>query len=285
MPREFTDVEKRLISSAASTAAHVSLYRHSVTMIDTGSEELPLSSGTLIDVFGHLLVATAAHTIPPNPEGRLWLLPKKPRKPTEGMLGFVKIKRRADLDIGLLEIDQTAAVEYFGSITPCNIAQIKVLGPTRPRSLISLIGSPVGFVKKGSREGLPEFVPQVVSYSTIAFTPEEWPTPPKTEPRANQVNDIFFPLPEHDLVKLETNEPIKITTAKGFSGGGIWDLDVRGDEVWHPERASLFGIEFAWNETQRYVRGTQIIHWLRLVSTEYPNIAQRLAERFPEIQQ
>jgi hypothetical protein len=284
MSKQFTDAEKRTIAAAATTAAHAYLYRHSVTMIDTGGEDLPLSSGTLVDAFGHLLVATAAHTIPPDPGGRLWILPKRPRKPTEGMLGFTRIKRRADLDIGLLEIDRESAVDYLGSISPCSVDQIKILGPARPRSLMSLIGSPVGFVKKGTREDLPEFVPQVVAFSTVAFSPDEWPTPPETEPNADLTRDIFFPLPEDDLVKLESNEPIKITTAKGFSGGGIWDLDVKGDELWHPERASLFGIEFAWSETQRYVRGTQIIHWLRLVRDEYPDIAQKLMERFPELQ-
>lgn len=70
----------------------------------------------------------------------------------------------------------------------------------------------------------------------------------------------------------------------GMSGGGWWQKKSSlQDTVWHPASYSLMAIQCSWPEKQRYLRGTQIHHWLRLIWNDFTDLREILRAEFPQI--
>lgn len=59
-----------------------------------------------------------------------------------------------------------------------------------------------------------------------------------------------------------------------MSGGGFWQrwTSMSTAELWFPCDYQLFAIQSSWNETQGYVRGIQVRHWLDLLKDLYPEL-------------
>ena len=93
--------------------------------------------------------------------------------------------------------------------------------------------------------------------------------------------DIFLDYPEDGTERLDTGAPLRLESPEGFSGGGLWDQGFTTSELWSPENAVLFAIQSSWNESQRYVRAIQIIHWIDLLRSSIPQLRELIDNEIP----
>lgn len=255
----------------------------------TDSDVMPYnlpSSGTLIAIENRLFIATAAHTIPQNPNGgRLWVLGEKRQYPfNTGALEFIRYKKAQGVDVGYLELDPDNATNYL-ECQPCPIERIRTLGPGREQQPVALVGTPNEFVNHGKGPTPKRMIPVVKPFLTESVKFEDWPdvTPTNSLPKADI--DVFLEFPREGVAELVTNVPLVFETAKGYSGGGVWDLGFESKSLWQPTEVSLFGIQSKWDPTRRYLRAVQVIHWLRLVHDDYPDLQPVLKKLFPALNQ
>lgn len=99
-----------------------------VTIADR-EKEYATASGTLIEIGSRVFVATAAHVIKANPQGRLWLVKRRGSCESEGFPSFVDYHRhpKGHPDVGILELDRSVAAGYFGHHQFCTLENIAVL--------------------------------------------------------------------------------------------------------------------------------------------------------------
>lgn len=284
---DFTPEQKLVIASHSSNATFHRLANSTVSLFDTIPVygKYAVSSGTLVEIAGRIFVATARHNIPNNPERRLWILPDRPRKSDEGMLGFVSFGRHPDFDVGFLELTPTALQEYLPNKIPCRLASIRNLNEGRPHKLVTLMGCPEQFIRKHEINGLPAYATKVIGYSKLIREFADWPETPTTDRPADITVDVFLDYPADGNQRLDTGEPITLKTPEGFSGGGLWDQGFEQDELWSIDSICLFAIQSCWHEVERYARAIQIIHWLNLVRSKAPNLQSTLEHAFPELEQ
>ena len=107
----------------------------------------------------------------------------------------------------------------------------------------------------------------------------------RVDPPADPLFDIILDYPPgKDTTRLlDTSAPVALPDPQGMSGGGLWDQGFSGNTLWHPEDASLIGVQSSWHPESRYVRVVQIVHWLRLVHEHYPDLRLTLEKLFPEM--
>jgi hypothetical protein len=261
------------------------LYRRCVAFLDIGRQPYELASGTVITIGDRLFVATAAHAIPNNPEGRLWMLPGQPRRAEDGILGFVNFGKVASEhpDVGFLELTPESAAGYL-EFEPCPIEQIRPVGRGRENKVVVLMGFPAeNAVPKQWGPSATLLPAKSMAYGTVPLMESEQPPIPPGEPAADPSIDVFLSYPEDGTTQLETDEPITLPHPGGTSGGGVWDLGFEPGALWSPDSAFLFALQSRWSKDHRYLRAVQIIHWLRLIHDHYPDLRSTLEHRFPEL--
>jgi hypothetical protein len=70
--------------------------------------------------------------------------------------------------------------------------------------------------------------------------------------------------------------------APGLSSGGIWTVEANATGVWTPERCEFIGIEHAWLRW-KWVKGSQVQHFLALVARTIPDLAATIRSTHPSI--
>ncbi len=103
----------------------------------------------------------------------------------------------------------------------------------------------------------------------------------------DQELDVFIPyLKDDEVVALG---PLRhgmgdgLPEPMGMSGGGYWQPNLAlKSEIWNPEYYSLIAIQSRWWGRGRYLQGTQIIHWLRLLWEQQPELRADLEAAFPD---
>jgi hypothetical protein len=280
-PRQFTDAEKQMISAMAGNGLHQHHYQFTIGMFDEEHKEL--SSGTLVRIEGRIFVATAAHNIPSRPWETLQILPDQPRPTHLGILrpGMTGIDRTHD--VGFVEIDPAAFAEYFPGKQCCSLGQISIMGIGDSAQLMVLVGTPVQFAEVNRTNKGPPFVAKQITFTSTVLNQTEWPSSFKGGRAIDPAVDVFLKYPTTGTKKLDTGEPLVLTTPHGFSGGGMWSSQMKKGEVWSPSMSQLFAIENSWDDVQRIVRGTQIIHWLNLLRSKNPELREHLQNAFPEL--
>jgi len=263
----------------SSTATHRHIEKMTVGMIDIGDREQPFSSGTFIDMYGHLLIATAAHCIPPDPHGRLWILSDLPRKAEDGLLGIVWHQRDSALDVGFLEINKSVAYTYFSEKVYCPPDRLSPVCPVTDSALVTLVGNP-------AQRAVADYKTKTLAAKCDAFTTgtlpaSQWPSVPSTERPADLNTDVFLDYPK-ELRNLQQGATMGACSPAGFSGGGIWNQNLVKGNMWLPEAATLLAIQSSWQENHRYLRATQVVHWLRLVWRYYSDIRPQIEKQFPQ---
>jgi hypothetical protein len=113
--------------------------------------------------------------------------------------------------------------------------------------------------------------------------PENWPSVSSADPASGQPVDIFLPYDsEKEVWYDDENEgDDNLPEPRGATGAGLWQGSSTKVEHWNAGEVQLFGIQSRWNEKEKYVRGCQIIHWLRLVRDNYHDLRPALVEAFP----
>ncbi len=216
---------------------------------------------------------------------RLWILPGKPKQALTGMLGFVNYGKVPSErpDVGFLELSPEAAQGYT-DFEALSLDRVRIREAGRRGKLIMLIGYPAT-ESKPSRDDLGRMLLPApsVAYGTAAFMLDEWPPVPPQDPPADQAIDLFLDYPSSGTTDVSTGAPRTLPHPGGTSGGGYWDLGIQPNELWSSAEAVLFGIQSSWREGQRFLRGVQIIHWLRLIHDHYLEFRSELEERYPEL--
>jgi hypothetical protein len=95
--------------------------------------------------------------------------------------------------------------------------------------------------------------------------------------------DIFLPYdPEKEIWYYEENEgDANPPEPRGAGGGGLWQGTPTKVELWNAEAVRLIGIQSRLNEKEKYLRGCQIIHWLRLLHEQCNDLRPALVAAFP----
>lgn len=279
--KQFTDEEKLTISAMAGEGLHQHLYQFTIGMFEDKKNEL--SSGTLVRIEDRIFVATAAHNIPSRPSESLQILPDRPRQTHLGILRPGKSAVDRTNDVGFLEIDSAAFDDYFQGKQCCSLGRIAIMGTGDPAQLMVLTGTPLQFAEIDSSGNGPPFVANQIAFTSTVLSQTEWPLSFKGGRTIDPAVDVFLDYPATGITKLDTGEPLVLTTPHGFSGGGMWSSQMKKGEVWSPSMSQLFAIENSWDDVQRIVRGTQIIHWLNLLRSKIPELREHLQNAFPEL--
>jgi hypothetical protein len=117
--------------------------------------------------------------------------------------------------------------------------------------------------------------------------PDRWGALGQRHRSPDERFDVFIPRPiEDDFVSLgplRSQRLGQLSEPYGMSGGGYWQPNLAlKTELWSPEYYSLIAIQSHWWGRGRYLQGTQIIHWLRLLWQHQEDLRQHLSDAFPD---
>ena len=285
-PRKAEVVDRIVVNANDSWAVAQNLSRHTVAFVDLNKPLERTTSGVLVSIGGHLFVATAAHAVPSQPGGRLSFV-----VPTKAIdAGALPILRCGKIesewpDVGFLELDPTEALPVLRK-EAIDLEQISVRGPGHPECRCLLFGQTSQRIRTEPTDSSQRHLTfRPMCYSNAPVKPEEWPKASSADPAFDRGVDIFLPFdPEEETWHYEENEGDgNLPEPRGLSGGGLWQGSQTKVELWNAEGVQLFGIQSRWNEEEKYVRGCQIIHWLRLLHEQYPDLRAALVAAYPEV--
>ena len=247
------------------------------------------ASATLVAIGDRVFLATAGHVVPARPAGKISIVGNKATGIRSNILPVLSYGTHSDehCDVAFVESTPDFIATTVGKaaiplsrLHPCGTGQDNhwtfVCG--YPSQEIIELGHPLN----DSRTKL--FT--IECWGNKLLMPDRWGSleirdrPPSTE------KDVFIPRPiTDDFVSIgpwPTKSPSRLAEPYGMSGGGYWqpNLALR-TEVWNPEYYSLIAIQSRWWGRGRYLQGTQIIHWLRLVWQRQSNVREILASAFP----
>ena len=107
----------------------------------------------------------------------------------------------------------------------------------------------------------------------------EWPA----SLNADLGKHIILDYPNTPGVRMDNDNPVMLPNPKGMSGGGLWDQGFENNELWTSESAKLIGVQSSWYPKVRYACVVQIVHWLRLIHANYPDLRAILEAQFTEL--
>jgi hypothetical protein len=246
------------------------------------------ASGTLVAIGDHLLVMTAGHAVPNNPNARLQFLSRVLR-PIGGPRLAVSRSGRSQwhrIDVGFLELAPAVAPEYLDarSVAIEQVADLRTGRPERPIAFVGAVREHMPDATKTRVVGTP-----IEGFATTVIPEQEWDELkpfPSAEGEADSDVDVFLDFEQGSFRRGLIHDGDPATSPSGMSGGGYWDCQCDCGGVWSPERARLFAIQSSWDSKRtenRYVRGVQVIHWLRLIHHEYQDLRDFLSDRFPRL--
>lgn len=287
MTRKVEDFGRIVVNTNNSWAVAQDLSKHTVAFVDLNTPLGRMASGVLVSIGGHLFVATTAHAVPSQPEGRLSFVVPKTKAIDAGALSILRCGKIESEwpDVGFLELDPAGALPALGK-EAISLDQISLRGPGYPECRCLLFGYS-SEMEQNEQTDPPQlhlrFRP--ICYCNAPIKPENWPNLSSADPASDRAVDIFLPFdPEEEMWYYEENEEDdNLPELRGVSGGGLWQGTLTKVELWNAEAVRLFGIQSRWNEVEKYVRGCQIVHWLRLLYEHYSDLRPALVAAFPEL--
>lgn len=219
---------------------------------------LAIASATAIEISGRYFLATAGHCLAGLDQDRdLHIVP--PMSAHQQGLPFRdrgSNRVRGDEDLGWIELDATVALasglRFFGSDT---------LRPTRScghDQRVLVHGLPSQLASRRSNErGHRLHLRALGLFSRTLGHPEG-----DAELRIKY---------DHGQVGPHAEGLRQLPAAHGMSGGGVWQLGVRG------EMPRLAGLVRAWHRGERELRGVPIERWLHWLGSCLPELRSPLA--------
>ena len=285
IPRKVENFERIVVNTNNSWAVAQNLSKHTVAFVDLNKPLERMTSGVLVSIDGHLFVATAAHAVPSQPEGRLSFVVPTAKTTDAGAIPILRCGKIESEwpDVGFLEIDPAGALPVLGK-EAIGLDQISLRGAGHPECRCLLFAYPTEMIRTEQTDP-PHLTFRPMCYSNAPIKPENWPNVSSADPASNQAVDIFLPYnAEEETWYYEENEGDKnLPEPRGAVGGGLWQGSLTKVELWNAEGVQLFGIQSRWNEKEKYVRGCQIIHWLRLLHEHYSYLRPALVAAFSEL--
>ena len=245
-----------------------------VTLFDY-KKDFANGTGTLFKIANRVLIATAAHVIVGNPNGRLWPATEETRHESEGFPAYSSFARHPTLDVGYIEVSQDGAKKYFGDRVFATIEDIAVVGTGRENKSVIVVGAPAKHIdvqKLDDRTG--SIGARVLFYWTVPPLVADWPDVTTNPFDVN--NDFVVEYPNDDQMAAEGFPPINLPYPGGISGGGIWDQGFDAGAVWTPYSTRLVAIQSSWYPKSRHLRATQIHHWLRMLHRDFPDLRESI---------
>ncbi|HPH64525.1 MAG TPA: hypothetical protein PLF40_02230 [Kofleriaceae bacterium] len=222
-----------------------------------------IGSGTCIEIGGRFFVATAEHVISPYSNENLLIVSRLERQDwTPRILGRGE---DSTLDVGWLELDADVVGEMDRYFIP--ISKLRSFCHHVGQDIAVVHGFPRQFVDVDDAKML--LAVQPLCYGSTTLDTADMP-------ELIVSRDIYLPFPNEDITKSD-GSPAPPVAAPGMSGGGIWSVNVNADGVWSTESCRLIGIEHSWLRF-KWVKGTQIQHWLQLLVRDLPELSPYISE-------
>lgn len=232
-------------------------------------------TGTIFKIENRVFIATAAHVIVGNPNGRLWPATEDFRHESEGFPAYASFAKHPTLDVAYLEVSPDGAEKYFGTRVFASLNDIHPVGIGRENKSVIVVGAPAAHIDvKKQNDNTGSIGAKVLFYWTVPPPYSEWPKV-TTDP-LSAMNDFVVEYPTDEQMKAEGFSPINLPHPGGISGGGIWDQGFDSGELWSPERSVLVAIQSRWYPKSRHLRAVQIHHWLRLLHCNFPDLRQSI---------
>jgi hypothetical protein len=268
-------------------AVHDEICRYTVVIVDLETWEI--GSGTLIRIGDRVFVATASHVLCQNPNGRIAVVTEKNGYKHDRPLPTILRSGRKEIqgiDVGYLELDTVEVRDTMrNDVLP--IDRVADLTTGDPNRFATLVGSPAERMmpqEDGSRIGAIDSINlQPIAPDMYASRLE--PLPPGAPP-ADPTQDVFLDYSGRDGYIFWTAQKVRFPGIPGMSGGGIWDWHrASHDSLWRVNETRLYAIQSCERErsAKKYLRATQIIHWLKLVRDHYVDLRPLIDVRFPRI--
>ncbi len=275
------------VNTNDSWAVAQNLSTYTVAFVDLNKPRERMTSGVLVSIGGHLFVATVGQAVPSQPEnGLLFVVPKTKAIAAETLPILRCGKSESEWpDVGFLELDPAGALPVLRKEVIA-LDHISVRGPGHPECRCLLFGYSSEMIRAERTDPSQLQVTfRPMCYSNAPIKPENWPNVSSADPRSDETVDILLPYdPEKEMWYYEENEGDKnLPEPRGATGGGLWQGSSTKVENWNAEGVQLIGIQSRWNEKEKYVRGWQIIHWLRLLHKHYRGLKPALVAAFPEL--
>lgn len=258
------------IKSGETLVRHFDNITVAIMVMENG-EPQELASGTCIKIGESYLIATAAHVLDSIDIAKLCLIPKGGCGPgaTVGIIakGAEGGKLSDPVDVAWLEIspkDVTRMRKTFIGIERLSpgVAHLE-------DDYILVSGYPRILSKPDVTKSI--MTVQPIGCYTYTLPPGKWPSC-----AAGESFDVFLDYPQEVTIPM-SGEILKVPDAPGLSGGGIWAANIRREGLWSPEFSHLIAIDISWHPDERWVRGTQVGHWIDLIRRDKPELRPALA--------
>jgi hypothetical protein len=227
-------------------------------------------SGVCVEIGGKYFVATAAHVIQGCTEEDVTTI--HTRAPSNQKTHIVSIGSNGGgddvVDVGYLEIDPQYAKSMGKEFV--DLGRLESGCSELPNDLAVVYGYPAEltdielFKEKGIAVQPIGYVTPTKTHSDVAKQLDYSPI---------QQNDIYLEYPEDGNILTNGKAVKKMPEAPGMSGGGIWSTNVNYAGIWVADMCKLIAIQRSWNPCVRYLRGTQIQHWLQLIKANFPALS------------
>lgn len=243
-----------------------------------GETPSEIGSGTCITVGDRFFVATAAHVIEDYSNQELFIVhTRDPSNVWTEIIGRgAKGGGRKDPeDVAFLELSREAATA-LGKI----FVEVSML-----RTGVSDLGDDDNALVYGYPAEKVD--PALFAQKKLRLQPVGYLTPTKAlgstgalARPADAAYDLFLEYPTVGNLLPSGEHLATLPAAPGMSGGSVWETGLPVSGVWAPAKCRLVAIQRSWAKND-WLRCTQIQHWLRLVRSEIPALAELLDEAFP----
>jgi hypothetical protein len=277
--------EALAIAGATGEASTENVYRYTVAYVyPTSDGGVDGASGTVIQIGPRLLLATVGHAVPKSIKS-VALVKKAGLLTPESLTYVTRRMVSSSADVAVFELEPNAITR--AGLEAIGLERIHDGQTGSPNFKARLIGFPKSWiVAKNPLPGLKRF--HGLGYGCEPIEPSRWPAIGVAEDTFDEGRDIVVEY-SHDTIDFgrKLDVPPGVPDPFGMSGGGIWQrtVAVPADEIWTAEGLCLFGIQSSWLDKKGYLKAVQIIHWLKLVADEYPELRAELQERFPRLKQ
>ena len=217
--------------------------------------------------------------IPNSAQSRLSVYGRRPRLIQSGDRDIISAGRHASIDVGYLEVSREL-IETLGK-RPCTLDRADLKSRDRSQDLTMVVGLPTD--PKFMRVDTPsrEIRAALIAYSNTAYSPQESKSLTGLQSPYRPRTDILFPYDQGDFRIVEYDSPGYLPEPYGFSGGGLWGYGRKTGRLWSPDMARIFAIDSSWDPRNSIIRAVKIVHWLRLICSEFADIRDEIASAFP----
>ncbi len=266
MPPEF-----RMLSEAVTRSVH------DCTVIYENVAAKEYATGILVAIESRCFLATTAHSLPKTWTNGLSIFGYNSRSASVQGPPRFGCDEANNRDVAFVELDP--ALPQLLLKKPMPLERIHPCGPGKERHWTFVLGFPTEDVtdRQTTDDMIRVFTAEC--WGNTLIMPQDWSSLPRSD-ETDVSRDIFIPRPiDDDSKNLRSMQSARLSKPYGMSGGGYWQSE-QCTHVWSPDGYRLIGIQSGWWSKGRYLRGTQIIHWLRLLWRQDPSLRSTLEVAF-----